>query len=65
MKKTEFDDIIKQNLIKRYGEDKFGYSLSKNYEYYYSKNEFEAFLTEMKEKFPSAFSKYNSGKGNI
>ena len=64
MKKTEFDDIIKQNLIKRYGEDKFGYCLSKNYENYYSKNEFETFLTEMKEKFPSAFSQYDFGKGS-
>ncbi len=64
MKKTEFDDIIKQNLIKRYGEDKFGYCLSKNYENYYSKNEFEAFLTEMKEKFPTAFSQYDFGKGS-
>ena len=64
MNKKLFDSIIKQNLTEKYGDKSFGYKLSKEYELYYSKNEFESFLTDMQCNYPSAFEKYDSGKGS-
>ena len=57
MNKTEFDNIIKKNLVEKYGEDKFGYIIEdKPYDNYYCNEEFQIFKNEMEHK--EEYSKY-------
>ena len=65
MKKFEFDEIIKQNLISVYG-DIFGYVVPDNpkvYSFYYDKKQFNAFVADMREHYKSAYIAYGEGKG--
>lgn len=57
--KTEFDNIIRENIHK----DSLGYELWKNYDLYYSKEEFEKFKNEMETKYPLAYQSFGAGKG--
>ena len=63
--KEKFDCIIKENLSELYGKEAFGYELSKNYENYYTKQEFDEFIEEMKQpKYLSCYNSYYKGKGS-
>lgn len=65
MKKSEFDEIIKQNLISVYG-DIFGYVVPDNpkvYSFYYDKKQLNAFVADMREHYKSAYIAYGEGKG--
>ncbi len=62
--KKAFDNLIKTNLSEKIGAEKFGYELSKNYEDYYNKAEFNRFLEEMKQNYPTAYERYADGKGS-
>ena len=67
MNKTEFDNIIKKNLVEIYGKDKFGYMIGvKPYSNYYSNEEFQIFKDEMKhtEKYCNYFKSYDKGAGS-
>ena len=64
MKKAEFDNIIKENLIKRIGKASFGYCIGeKVYENYYSADAFKSFIKDMKKKYKDAFAAYDDGAG--
>ena len=43
MNKEQFDGIIKNNLVAIYGDDTFGYVLSKTYDNYYSREAFSSY----------------------
>ena len=62
LKKEEFDEIIKRNLVDKVGKDKFVYKTSDNkpHEVYYENSVFEAFKQEMED---IHFIKYKEGKG--
>jgi len=67
MNKKEFDRIIRNNLVKVYGESAFGYqsaTVTKKYEDYYSKPEFDKFTTEMRINTPEVYKQYFKGKGS-
>ena len=67
MNKTEFDNVIKKNLVKKYGEDKFGYVIDgKCYDNYYCNEEFQAFKKEMehKDEYSRYYSSYSTGGGS-
>ena len=58
MKKTEFDNIIKENL--NLNEKLFR---AVPHDCYYSEQEFEKFINEMKTDYSTAFISYGEGKG--
>lgn len=67
MNKTEFDNIIKKNLVEKYGEDKFGYIIEdKPYDNYYCNEEFQIFKNEMehKEEYSKYYNCYYAGAGS-
>ena len=67
MKKSDFDRIIKDNLILKCGEYAFGYiptGNKKTYELYYSNFEFDKFKRTMQKENLSAFNQFNEGKGS-
>ena len=67
MNKTEFDNIIKQNLVDKYGEDKFGYIIGdKCYANYYCNDEFQRFMNEMehKDEYGKYYNCYYNGAGS-
>ncbi len=64
--KKQFDEIIKNNLASKTGADKFVYKTGdgKEYENYYSNEEFNLFVREMKEyNLGAYFKQYNDGDG--
>lgn len=67
LKKDTFDAIIKSNVLKKTGENCFGYTVSdtaKKYDTYYSNQAFDAFINEMKTSiYREAFCAYDCGKG--
>lgn len=68
MKKEEFDNIIKENIAKRIGNNHFGYTVletSKTYNNYYNKQSFFKFIEDMKSShYHKAFCAYCDGKGS-
>ena len=62
MDKKNFDNIIKNNLIKS-GYDKFGYEMTKTYYDYYTFDSFTLFVKDMEENYPDIYRKYKDGKG--
>ncbi len=69
MNKTEFDKVILENLISKYGKEKFGYETNNGrvYPLYYTKEEFEKFLTqeELPEYKGSELEERVNDKGNV
>lgn len=61
MRKEEFDEIIKNQIIEKYGESYFHWNT--DYDKYYSKNDFDVFTEEMRLGFPCAYQEYGAGKG--
>lgn len=68
MRKSDFDNIIKSNLIAYIGIDNFGYTVSKTgktYSDYYNNLVFARFIEEMNsDRYRDAFRAYNAGKGS-
>ena len=67
--KKDFDEIIKQNIKEYIGRDVFGYRMTetktKVYGNYYSNDEFDAFVAEMKSPpYQEIYRAYNDGKGS-
>lgn len=66
MNKKEFDEIIKMNIVSKFGADNFVYRTvaGKNYENYYSNSAFDDFVEEMKTyKSGTHFNEYHKGNG--
>lgn len=67
MTKSEFDDLIKENLVAQLGYDSFGYNTldtGKTFYNYYSREAFSAFLDEMQTpSYSNIHHSYNIGKG--
>lgn len=67
LKKEEFGHIMKTNIMAKTQRDDFGYKVSetgKTYDAYYTEETFRAFINEMETSYPSAFHKYDEGKGS-
>ena len=66
MNQDLFDQIILNNLIAKLGTSAFGYIAANNgvYDTYYTNNEFQNFITEMKINYPVHYSAYAQGKGS-
>ena len=67
MNKSEFDTLIKENLVAQFGPDFFGYhipSTDRTYGNYYCEDAFFAFREEMKSSYPHIHHFYNRGKGS-
>lgn len=65
MEKNAFDELLKQNMINATGIDFFGYWIAnRNYPNYYCADAFANFVHQMRDKYPSHYQKYNSGKGS-
>lgn len=67
MNKTNFDNIILNNLVIAEGADAFGYHISEadtSYPVYYNKNAFDTFINQMKQGYPDAYTAYYNGKGS-
>ena len=67
MNKKEFDNVIKKNLVDKYGVDKFGYIIGdKCYENYCSNEEFQMFKNEMEhgEVYNDYYKYYDGGAGS-
>ena len=66
MNQDLFDQIILNNLIAKLGTSAFGYIAANNgvYDTYYTNNEFQNFITEMKINHPVHYSAYAQGKGS-
>ena len=64
MKKTEFDSVIKNNVMEKEGEAAVIYvTASKAYDNYYSKEFFDKFQKEMSEKYSEYYKFYADGAG--
>ena len=68
IRKTEFDNIIRENVIKKYGQSVLGYKTDetgdKMYENYYSASEFDCFLNDMKiSPYSEIYRSYHGGNG--
>lgn len=68
IKKEEFDNIIKENVIKKYGQSVLGYKTDetedKIYENYYNASEFDCFLNDMKASpYSEIYRSYHGGNG--
>ena len=68
MKKKDFDNIIKQNVINDLRKDCFGYKIKGKvdpYEYYYDNKTFDVFLGEMQTpKYKRFYDAYKDGDGS-
>lgn len=67
MKKSEFDHLLKANLIARLGYNPFGYTPTgsdRTYDLYFHNQAFSSFITDMKAFYPDAYCQYGSGKGS-
>ena len=62
MKKQDFDNILKQNVINSNGIDFFG--CGNNYPFYYNDHIFDAFKNQMMTEYNNHFRSYSKGKGN-
>lgn len=62
IKKKDFDNIIRRNIVKNMGDSVLGYD---SYENYYSRAEFEKFKTEMQRpEYLDFYNRYKAGKGS-
>ena len=66
--KVKFDNIIKENVIKKYGQSVIGYKTDetedKIYENYYNASEFDRFLSDMKSSpYSEIYFSYHGGNG--
>lgn len=66
MKKTDFDKVIKNNLINpNDADDCFTYKIdNREYPEYYNKKTFDSFVNTMKDNYPEHYRKYREGKGS-
>lgn len=60
--KEKFDEIIKRQIVEKYGETQCRWN--ENYDKYYNKDVFTLFTKEMQKNFPSAYQEYGAGKGS-
>jgi len=61
MRKNDFDEIIKKQILNKYGESHFLWN--EVYDKYYSQKDFDLFIDEIRLGFPDAYQKYAAGKG--
>ena len=67
MKKSDFDKLLRQNIIDVTGKNDFGYFITDKvepYHNYYNNKVFQTFLNEMKSSYPAAYRSYDTGKGS-
>lgn len=63
--KDRFDSLIKQNLVSEIRNDSFGYTLSKRYNNYFTRESFADFVNEIKsDRYHWIFASYDVGKGS-
>ena len=67
MKKSDFDKVIKDNLVNSgVSKNSFTYEIMEKREYpeYYDNEVFNTFVKEMKDNYPEHYRKYREGKGS-
>lgn len=67
MTKNDFDNLIRNAYCDHFGTNPFGYSADDtdiDYPNYLSENDFQEFISEMKNRYPQAYQKYAHAKGS-
>lgn len=64
--KTQFDYLIKKNLVDMLGNDSFGYEIAgRSYDVYYNREAYKKFIAEMQSaKYNKFYDQYNRGQGS-